>query len=154
LATGGLLPAAGGQALAHLLVLGCQVAAASHIGMAYQSAYNHMVILTISERQSIMSTIASTAEVKARLSEFVSRVLLRGDRVIVARRGRPVAALVGLDDLQRLEALDAERAAGTPPERHPVMAAFGAWSDGDDWDNLLADVYAERAAAQGRELPL
>lgn len=73
-----------------------------------------------------MSTIVNTAEVKARLSEFVSRVLLRGDRVIVARRGRPVAALVSLDDLRRLEALAAERAASTSPERHPVMAAFGA----------------------------
>lgn len=98
-----------------------------------------------------MNTIASTAEVKARLSEFVSRVLMRGDRVVVARRGRPVAALVGLDDLRRLEALDAERAALPLPERHPVMAAFGAWSGSDDWDKLLADIYAERTAAQGRE---
>lgn len=100
-----------------------------------------------------MSTIASIAEVKARLSELVSLVLLRGDRVIVARRGRPVAALVGLGDLRRLEALDAEQATGTKPERHPVMTAFGAWSGGDDWDRLLADICAERTVARGRDLP-
>jgi prevent-host-death family protein len=101
-----------------------------------------------------MSTIASTAEVKARLSEFVSLVLLRGDRVIVARRGRPVAALVGLGDLQRLEALDAERVSSTTPDRHPVMAAFGTWSGNDTWDDVLAELYAERATAQGRETAL
>ncbi len=101
-----------------------------------------------------MTTVAGTAEVKARLSEFVSRILVRGDRVIVARRGRPVAALVGLDDLRRLEAMDAQQATSASPEHHPIMAAFGAWSGTDDWDQLITDIYAERTAAPGRELAL
>jgi len=77
------------------------------------------------EDHRIMTTVAGTAEIKARLSEFLSRVIVRGDRVIVARPGRPVAALVGLDDLRRLGALDAGQATDAVPERHPVIAAFG-----------------------------
>ena len=45
---------------------------------------------------------APVAEVKARFSEYVSLSASQGTRIVITRRGRPVAALVGLDDLQTL----------------------------------------------------
>ena len=45
-------------------------------------------------------------DAKTRLSEFVNKVLYGGERVVITRNGKPVAALVSPDDLARLEALE------------------------------------------------
>lgn len=52
-------------------------------------------------------TRVGTHEAKTRLSEYLNRVAYAGERVVVERHGKPLAALVSVDDLQRLEALDA-----------------------------------------------
>jgi prevent-host-death family protein len=43
------------------------------------------------------------ATVKAKLSEVVDRVERQQDRVTITRNGRPVAVIVGVDDLEGLE---------------------------------------------------
>jgi prevent-host-death family protein len=99
-----------------------------------------------------MAKSFSTADIKARLSEMISKVVYGRERVVVLRRGKPVAALVSLEDLQRLESLDS-----TAQERlavHPIMRAFGGWADRDDLDALVAEIYDAREAATGREVEL
>ncbi len=49
----------------------------------------------------------STAEARRNLAELLNRVLYRGERVIVHRRGRRVAAIVSVDELQELDSLRA-----------------------------------------------
>jgi len=95
----------------------------------------------------------NTAEVKARLSELVGRVTYGRERLIILRRGKPVAALVSIEDLRRLEALDSD-IPRSPHASHPVMRAFGGWADRTDLDELVAEIYAGRAAAMGREVAL
>lgn len=51
----------------------------------------------------------SASDLRRDASEVISQVAYRGERVIVRRRGRDVAALVPMEDLQRIEALDDER---------------------------------------------
>lgn len=51
-------------------------------------------------------------DAKTRLSEFVNKVLYGGERVVITRNGKPVAALVSPDDLARLEALDNDDVTG------------------------------------------
>lgn len=48
------------------------------------------------------------AKAKNSLSELVNRVANGGLRVLLESRGRPKAALISLEDLQRLEALERE----------------------------------------------
>lgn len=48
---------------------------------------------------------ASIAEARAELSALVNRVAHGRERVILTSRGKPKAALVGLDDLAALEGL-------------------------------------------------
>ena len=48
-------------------------------------------------------TRVSLAEIKARLSEYVSRAL-GGERIEITRRGRPVAVILGPAEYRRLEA--------------------------------------------------
>ncbi len=58
-----------------------------------------------------MTTRVGTHQAKTNLSEYLNRVAYRRERIVVERHGRPVAALVSLEDLRRLEALDAEQPA-------------------------------------------
>ncbi|CAN5671809.1 hypothetical protein BH24ACT21_BH24ACT21_10440 [soil metagenome] len=44
-----------------------------------------------------------THEAKTHLSEYLNRVHYRGERIVIERHGKPVAALVGMEDLERLE---------------------------------------------------
>ena len=97
-----------------------------------------------------MARSFNTADVKARLSELISRVAYGHERLIVLRRGKPVAALVSFEDLSRLEALDATSAQGD--DAHPIMRAFGGWADRTDLDEVLTEIYADREAATGREV--
>ena len=48
----------------------------------------------------------SVAEAKNRFSDVLRRAEYRGERVVVSRHGKPVAAIVSTDDLRRLEASD------------------------------------------------
>src|SRR5262245_14343827 len=48
----------------------------------------------------------TVAEAKNRFSDVLRRAEYGGERVIVERHGKPVAAIVSTDDLRRLEATD------------------------------------------------
>ena len=52
-----------------------------------------------------MATL-TVAEAKNRFSDVLRRAEYGGERVIVERHGKPVAAIVSTDDLRRLEAAD------------------------------------------------
>ncbi len=90
----------------------------------------------------IMKTV-TVAEFKRRFSEFVADVRYRGERIIVARRRTPVAALVGLADLEQLP--DA-----TQRPRRGLLAAIGAWADYEDLDQIIREIYEARERAVDR----
>ena len=46
--------------------------------------------------------------VRANLAEHLNRVAYRGERVVLERRGKAVAALVSIEDLELLERLEDE----------------------------------------------
>lgn len=87
------------------------------------------------------------AEAKARLPAVVDRVFHHSERYVIERRGRPVAALVGVEELARLEAT-------SPAGERPLgaLALVGAWAELDDAeiDAFLANVRAARDADTGR----
>ena len=47
----------------------------------------------------------SVGELKNGLSRFLNRAAYGGERVIVSSRGTPKAAVIGMDDLRKLERL-------------------------------------------------
>ncbi len=104
-------------------------------------------------------------EAKSRFSEILSRTI-GGERFVIERRGRPVATLIGQGDFEQLErtadmALQLARALGQDEsllariasgEEHPAMAAFGLWSDDDEYlDALEKDIYADRGQPSERQ---
>lgn len=51
------------------------------------------------------TTTVSMTEAKNTLADVVNRVAYGGERIILASRGRPKAALISIDDLRALEVL-------------------------------------------------
>lgn len=103
------------------------------------------------------------SEAKSRFSEFLSRAA-SGERFVILRRERPLAAIIGAGELARLErsAEIARRLAqtlGQSPQLlesieagkvHPAMAAFGLWKDEDDLANLEEMVKKNRQQPSSR----
>jgi len=103
-----------------------------------------------------MTLTVDTSQVKAQFSEFIGRVTFGRERVLVLRRGKPVAALVTVEDLRRLEVTDAaDRESLDASSLHPIMRAYGGWAESDDLgDEFVAEIYADRLKAVGREIDL
>ena len=98
-----------------------------------------------------MAISVSDDEAKAGLSALISEVIYGGQRVIIQRRGKPLAALVSLDDLALIER---EQAGAARPQG--ALALVGAWSEieDEDIDSLVQDIYAQRAGDSGRPVEL
>jgi prevent-host-death family protein len=89
-------------------------------------------------------------EAKAHLSELMARVGYGGERFVIERRGRPLAALVGVEDLERLEKGDSTmRLLG-------AIALVGAWGEAEEQevDSVLEEIYAGRERDTGRTVDL
>jgi prevent-host-death family protein len=74
-------------------------------------------------------TRISTAKARATFSDVIGRAVYGKERIVLERRGKPVAAVVPLEDLERLEALEdasdvkaARRALAEPGESIPYEA--------------------------------
>ncbi len=110
----------------------------------------------------------SIGEARRRFSELISRVIA-GQRFLIQRRERPVAVLIGANELERLERAsqsarrlalalgqDAELLEQIEEQRlHPAMAAFGMWRDEPDLADLAEQIVANRqhqASRSGVEL--
>lgn len=103
-----------------------------------------------------METV-SVGEAKSRFSELISRATA-GERFVVQRRNRPVAALIGAAELERLERLaenarrlalalgqDADLLRQVEAEQaHPAMAAFGLWRDQEELSGLADEIEENR----------
>jgi prevent-host-death family protein len=92
-----------------------------------------------------MAKTVNVAEAKRDFSELMTRAAHKGERFIIARRGKPMAALVSMEDLRKL----------TPPSEKPrgLLAAVGAWADFEGLEKVIADIYRSRRRAMDRKVP-
>jgi prevent-host-death family protein len=99
----------------------------------------------------------SVGEAKSRFSELISRATA-GERFLIRRRNRPVAVLIGCEELERLERTSriAHRLALVlgqdadllkqveAQEIHPAMAAYGLWRGEPELADLADEIRANR----------
>jgi prevent-host-death family protein len=83
------------------------------------------------------------AEAKRHFSELVDRVR-DGERIVIARRGTPVVALVAPDD---------DLARGSMAAPTGFAALVGALADWDDLGPVMDDIHAARRTAKDRAAP-
>jgi prevent-host-death family protein len=81
------------------------------------------------------------AQAKAKLSELMARVAHGGERIVIERHGKPLAALVSIEDLEKLEPAD-----GSDDRTDPLLRFVGAWGavPDDEIDRIVELIYAER----------
>jgi prevent-host-death family protein len=103
-----------------------------------------MVIVTRLRRWTVARKALSVAEAKATLSDAI-REVEAGGTVMITRHGKPVAALVRAEDLERLELL---RAAG--PEQGLASVA-GGW---EGIDELVQSITSAARRGRRRAVPL
>ena len=98
-----------------------------------------------------MAERVSAAKAKAQLSTLMAEVAYGGKHFIIERRGKPLAALVSVAELERLEL---DRATS----EHPMgaLALVGAWRElGDaEIDQFISDIYAAREKDVARPVEL
>jgi prevent-host-death family protein len=98
-----------------------------------------------------MAEKVSAAQAKAQLSALMAAVAYGGKHFIIERRGKPLAALVSVEDLERLEQ-------GQAASARPLgaLALVGAWREvGDEEiDAMVAHIYAEREKDMGPPVDL
>jgi len=91
----------------------------------------------------LMTHLLGVAEAKRRFSELLDRVAA-GERILVARRGRPAAALVPPDHVL------ARGPCAAPTGFAAIAGALGEW---DELDDVVSDIYAARKKARDRAVP-
>jgi prevent-host-death family protein len=98
-----------------------------------------------------MAKRVSAAQAKANFATLVAEVAFGGQCIIIERRGKPLAALVSLADLERLEQEHATSARPTG-----ALALVGAWRDvpDEELDAVVSDIYATRERDKGRPVNL
>ena len=75
----------------------------------------------------------SVRELKDGLSEYLNRAAYGGERIIVASRGRPKAAVISMKDLRLLEELEEAQAA------REAVAAYRA-GETVPWEDVKAEL--------------
>ncbi|MCF7848088.1 MAG: type II toxin-antitoxin system Phd/YefM family antitoxin [Kiritimatiellales bacterium] len=88
----------------------------------------------------------SIAEAKSHFSELVSRGAYAQEHIVITRRGKPVAALIGMDELAMLENLERSRG---------LTAMIDDWDDAAQVAETVEDIYKCRVEqGDGRDVSL
>jgi len=77
----------------------------------------------------------SVSQLKSNLSEYLNRAAYGRERIVIASRGKPKAAVIGMEDLLRLEELEDALAA------REALAAYEA-GETTSWEDVKAELEA------------
>lgn len=99
-----------------------------------------------------MAKKVRVTEAKAQFSALMARAGYGRERFVIERRGRPLAALVGVEDLERLEE-DWSKVASRPLG---ALALVGAWGEVEEreLEFVLEEIFAGRERDTGRPVDL
>lgn len=89
-----------------------------------------------------MSKVMGVAEVKRKFSEVVGDVVFKKETYIIERRGKPVVAIVGLEDEKKL------KKGNKKGPKKGLLAALAAWEDFEGLDQMVKEIYHDRQKAK------
>ena len=85
-------------------------------------------------------TRLNVGEARKVFGDTVNRVAYRGERIVLERRGKDVAALVPIEDLRLLERLAEEREDRLDVEEADRILADAKPEDFEPWEKVKADL--------------
>ena len=95
-----------------------------------------------------MSKSIGVAEVKRHFSDVMIEVAREGKQFIIEKKGKPMAALINIKDLEAIERKEASS------KKKGLLAAMGAWEEFDNLDSVVRHIYARRKTAKERGLKI
>jgi prevent-host-death family protein len=93
-----------------------------------------------------MTKTLAVGDAKRWFSDVLARVVYTRERFLIVRRGKPVAAVVSVEDLRKLDQ--------EPAAPRGLLAAVGALAGIDEWDEIVTSIYQKRDEAQDRSVSL
>jgi prevent-host-death family protein len=91
-----------------------------------------------------MKNVFTITEAKARLSELVSRLIFKKERIVLTKKGKEVAVLMAFEEYQELD----KKGGG-------LIKALGVLADLDgEIDEMTEAIYEEREKEKSREVAL
>src|SRR5690349_19789964 len=100
----------------------------------------------ISHREAPLNGEYDVTEAKSRSSELLSRAAYGGERILIRKRGKPVAAIVSAEHLGRsMDETQADAKTG-----RGLIAAVGLMADVPEWEAFMREVYRSRQTSTDR----
>ncbi len=93
-----------------------------------------------------MSKVIGVAEVKRNFSEVMVEVAREGKHFIIEKKGKPMAALVNIKDLDAIERK------GMPSQKKGLLAAIAVWEEFENIEEVVKHIYDHRKAAKERKV--
>jgi prevent-host-death family protein len=93
-----------------------------------------------------VSKSIGVAEIKRHFSDVIIEVAREGRQFIIEKKGKPMAALVNIKDLEAIERK------GSPLKKKGLLAAIGAWEEFGALEGVIKHIYEKRKTAQDRKL--
>jgi len=84
------------------------------------------------------------AEVKKQFSAVISEVSLKGEHFIIEKKGKPMAAMVSVKELEMIEGSKIRE------KKKGLLAAISAWEDFVDLEKMVMTIYEGRRKAKKR----
>jgi prevent-host-death family protein len=91
-----------------------------------------------------MRSVFTITEAKARLSELISRLIYRKEKIVLTKKGKEVAVILPFEEYQALD----KRGGGLIGARS-VLAGLDR-----EIDEMTETIYEERSKEKGREVTL
>ena len=85
-----------------------------------------------------MTRVITIAEAGEALSEVIERAAATGERILISREGKPIAAIVSAEELKRLDYQKHEPQPGTLAE------VAGQWEHFEEVEPYIEEVYQAR----------
>ena len=92
-----------------------------------------------------MKEHASVAKIKSHLSEYIAKVAYSKHRIIITKRDKPVAALVDIPSLEKIESMD---------EAIGLASVIGKWKDFEDIEGEIQHIYESRKEDRPRNVSI
>ena len=85
----------------------------------------------------------SIAEVKSSFSEYISKVAYAGERILITKRGKPIAGLISYNEFKNLKNI--EKSEG-------LKSLIGRWKEFENFVDAIDEIYEEREKGRGRDV--
>jgi prevent-host-death family protein len=85
----------------------------------------------------------SIAEAKSHFSEVISKVAITSNRIVITKRNKPIAAIVNLADLKKID---------QDTEKHGLGECIGKWEDFEEIVKDIETVYNIRSKDKLRDV--